>query len=195
MSFQLINIPLIKRVVPAGLPHPALLLLLLAGRSAGTQATWARGCPGGWVERGGLSCPAACVSLSLCWFCLFFFPLLFLLQIKAAICCDKCSHSPFPSYLLPHREALWRLTASSWGWGGASLSSGLLWLYYFKFWDGCQGKKTLLAFPFTFFPANLYSLLEFLISWEEIIWVTEKLKIKHVTGPDKSQQLWQCSRF
>lgn len=38
-------------------------------------------------------------------------PLRFLLQIKAAICCDKCSHSPFPSYLLPRREVLWRLTA------------------------------------------------------------------------------------
>lgn len=56
-------------------------------------------------------------------------------------------------------------------------------------------KETLLAFPFTLFPANLYSLLVFLICWEEIIWVTEKLKIKHVTGPDKSQQWWQCSRF
>lgn len=105
-----------KRVVPAGLAHPALLLLLLAG-SVGTQATQARGSPEGWVERGGLSCSAPSASLSLCWFlfcgCFFFFFLLFLLQIKAAICCDKCSHSPFPSYLLPHREALWRLTASS----------------------------------------------------------------------------------
>lgn len=37
----------------------------------------------------------------------------FLLQIKATICYDKCSHSPFPSYLLPRREVLWSLTASS----------------------------------------------------------------------------------
>lgn len=133
-----------KRVVPAGLAHPALLLLLLAGRSVGTQATWARGSPEGWVERGGLSCSAPSASLSLCWFLfcvIFFFP-----PLSSA---NQSSHLlwqvfPFTFSLLSAPTQGSALEADSlilWGWGGVSLSSGLLWLYYFKFWDGCQEKK------------------------------------------------------
>lgn len=51
--------------------------------------------------------------------------------------------------------------------------------------DAEGGGGPFLVFLLVLFLANLHSNL---IYGEEIIWVTEKLELKYVMGPDKSQQ-------
>lgn len=95
MAFQLISIPLTNRAGPADYrqPHSASGALVGAGGGA----------PGFGEGRGGRPLPTTLAPPLPRVFSTT--PHRFLLQIKAAICCDKCSHSPFPSYLPPRRDA------------------------------------------------------------------------------------------